>query len=100
MKANLEHYAPYMLYEQQLRAGHTPPAVGTLRPFQRLLGELAAVEAVKLLTRFSPPTTVGRLYTLDLLTLEARHHDVLKLPRCPACGEPARSAPMMRPWSE
>jgi len=100
MKANLTHYEAYLVYERHLRAGNKPCLFGSLAEFGRIVADIAAIEITKLLTNFSPPTTPGRIFTIDFLSLAAEFHDVLKLPRCPACGEPSRQIPMMKPWSE
>jgi bacteriocin biosynthesis cyclodehydratase domain-containing protein len=100
-KANLVHYEPLLVYEQHIAAGRLEARTfGRLPQFARAISEMAAIEVVRLLTHVAPPATVGRLFTFDFLTFEAQFHDVLKLPRCPACGEPSRHKPVMKPWSE
>jgi bacteriocin biosynthesis cyclodehydratase domain-containing protein len=69
---------------------------GALAPYRSLVAAQAAIEALRLLSGFSPPTTIGRFYELDLRSPLATPHDVLKLPRCPACG---RHAPAREAWS-
>lgn len=100
MKANLVHYEPYLLYEAHLRAAPHQRPFGTLPQFGRTVADLAAVEVARLVTQFQPPITRGRIFSLDFLTFRATFHDVLKLPRCPACGEPSQQLPRMRPWTE
>jgi len=56
--------------------------------------EVLALEVVKLLTGFGRAATHGSLFTFDLITLEAKAHPVLKVPRCPACGPTTDRAPV------
>jgi bacteriocin biosynthesis cyclodehydratase domain-containing protein len=100
MKANLEHYGPYLLYEEHLRAGSHQRVFGSLPQFPHIVADVAASEILKLLTGFSAPTTYGRMFTFNFLTLTTEFQEILKLPRCPACGEPSKHLPMMKPWSE
>jgi bacteriocin biosynthesis cyclodehydratase domain-containing protein len=60
--------------------------------------DLLALEAIKILTGFSRPITYGSLFTLDLLTLEAALHPVLKIPRCPQCSPAAAQRPALIIW--
>jgi bacteriocin biosynthesis cyclodehydratase domain-containing protein len=75
--------------------GHPGPAdEGALAPLIGTLAAEAALEAVRLLTGFAPPSTIGRFYAVEARTPERAAHDVLKVPRCPSCGtrEPPREA--------
>lgn len=101
MKANLEHYEEFIAFEDYLDqqgdcSGHF---YGSLVPLPGLVGLLTALEATKMITRFARPTLYGKLYEVDFLTLRAELHEVLKLPRCPACGV-TRRTPLINPWSE
>lgn len=98
MEANLVHYEPYLLSKHHVKTGEQR-IFGHLPQFHRVIADIVAIEVVKLLTNFSLPTTRGRVLTVDFLTLDTEFHEVLKLPRCPACGEPSQQSPMMRPWS-
>ena len=98
-KGNLKHYKQYLLYEEHLRTTPNRRSYGALPQFKRLMADLAATEAAKVLTHFCPPTTIGRVLNLDFLTQETDYHEVLKLPRCPTCGDPSRQLPMMNPWT-
>lgn len=100
MKANLVNYEPYRLYEEHLCAVEHRLAFGSLPQFARIVADLAATEVLKVLTHFSPVTSYGRMFTLNFLTLAGEFQEILKLPRCPMCGEPSQHRPMMKPWSE
>lgn len=100
MKANLAHHEHHRLYEEHLRAGGHQRVFGSLPQFARIVADLAATEVLKLLTRFSPATTYGRMFTFNFLTLTREFQEILKLPRCPMCGEPSQRLPMMKPWPE
>jgi bacteriocin biosynthesis cyclodehydratase domain-containing protein len=61
-------------------------------PFTAAVASLAAMEAVRLATRFTEPLTVGQVLFLDALSGSHRISRVWKLPRCPACMRPRRAA--------
>jgi hypothetical protein len=41
---------------------------------------------MRLLTGFTPPTTIGRFYEFNAVSPVATSHDVLRVPRCESCG--------------
>ena len=101
MKGNLEHHEEFIAFEKYLEQHGTRSDhfYGSLIPLPSVIGSLAALEAIKILTLFASPTLYGRLYEIDFLTLRAELHEILKLPRCPACGV-TRRTPAVKPWSE
>jgi len=68
---------------------------GSVAPFYSLIAAQTALEAMRLLTGFSPPVTVGRFYELSALSPAAASHDVFRVPRCPSCG---RRRTMAQAW--
>jgi bacteriocin biosynthesis cyclodehydratase domain-containing protein len=90
VKANLSHYQQYVLYEDSMRRRPGDHPFGRLPHFPEMLAGMAATEAVKLITSCYPPSTHGRLVITDLLLQESEAHDVLRVPRCPACGRIGR----------
>ncbi len=91
-KANLSHYQQYLLYEDamRLRPGERP--FGWFPHFPSVLAGLAATEVTKIITACYPPATYGRMVVVDLLMARSEAHDVLRIPRCPACGQVDRRA--------
>ncbi len=85
-RGNWPHYDENLAFEEYLSSGAGNADYGCLAPTPGLLGSLAALEAMKLLTGFSYPITCGKIWVFDINTFEARSHVVLKLPRCPSCG--------------
>ncbi|MGE5541640.1 MAG: TOMM precursor leader peptide-binding protein, partial [Bacillota bacterium] len=89
-RGNWPHYDESLAFEEYLAgsssAGEIDVDYGCPAPAPAFLGNLAALEALKLLTGFSYPTTCGKMWTFNMNSFEARHHVVLKLPRCPSCG--------------
>ncbi len=98
-KANLDAYSEYVTFEEYLREkdGRTADH-GHLPSFPAVIGHLIALEVIKHLTQFVPPETYGSIFSINFLTLQAQRHEVLKLPRCPACG-PAANTPPRALWS-
>lgn len=52
----------------------------------RIIGAYASLEAVKMLTRFETPVTLGNLLSIGLEDYTNTLHMVLKVPNCPVCG--------------
>jgi ribosomal protein S12 methylthiotransferase accessory factor len=80
--------------------GHRTPMYPV--PAASLLGGLAALEAIKLLTAYTGARIVGRILVQHLVSLETSHHTVIRLPWCEVCGgEAARLTPPEVPtgWS-
>jgi len=73
------------------------PEVALLSGLAGAIANLLAVEVLKVLTGFSYPITTGAFLSLDLFTMELSRHEVLKLPRCPACG-PFRHRSQAKIW--
>jgi len=57
-----------------------------LSPFIEILGGIMALEVIKYLSGVVSPMTLGKIYTINWLTMETQLHYILKLPRCPVCG--------------
>ncbi|WP_437293931.1 TOMM precursor leader peptide-binding protein [Sorangium sp. So ce426] len=60
------------------------PHAGTMG---QLLGHLVAMEALKVLSAYTPSRLGGRFLIQDLATLETSHHTLVRLPWCKVCGE-------------
>src|SRR5207244_11448921 len=57
-----------------------------LPPMTSLLGDLLALEAIKLVTRYAPSELLGRQLVQNLVSLETTRHTVVRMPWCPVCG--------------
>ncbi len=53
----------------------------------QLLGQLVAMEALKVLSAYTPSRLGGRLLIQDLSTFETSRHTLVRLPWCRCCGE-------------
>ena len=99
VKGNWSNYDENLAFEEYLCTADAGGVdFGCLAPTSGLLGSLAALECLKLLTGFSYPMTCGKLWRFNMNTFEARAHEVLKLPRCPSCGLTAHS-PAEAQWA-
>lgn len=65
---------------------------GYLPPIPGVLGEVAAMEIVKCLGEFVPSDSIGRIIQMNLVSHGFVVRRVLKVPRCPDCGEKTRIA--------
>lgn len=94
LKSNMSDYEEYLLLESHLKEDDLHSGALMINPGM----DLAALEVAKILTGFVAPTTIGQLFTLNLLTLASRSHPVLKIPRCPSCGASHQRRPQPRLW--
>lgn len=62
-----------------------------------ITAQLAVSEVLRFLAGFAPPTTFGAFLSLNPQVATIVRHDLLKLPRCPACG-PGRYHPQPMIW--
>jgi bacteriocin biosynthesis cyclodehydratase domain-containing protein len=61
-------------------------AFGGLPAHQRLMADLAVLEALKHVLRYRSPRIYNRLVTVDFLDHRSWEEPVWKYPRCPRCG--------------
>jgi len=98
LKGNLTHYDEYMAYERYVwEKGGDQREFPKLDPFAEIVAGHLTLEIVKILSKFAAPVTYGHIYTINFFTLEAKLHEILKLPRCPACS-PKRNIPSRKTW--
>jgi molybdopterin-synthase adenylyltransferase len=92
-KSNATHLQEYEVFDEYLRNNpdHNVKQ-GSLRPFESILGSVAALEVVHALTQLADPKSVGSLVVFDFASLALETHPILRLPRCPSCS-PTRGKP-------
>ena len=73
-----------------LRAPPPPRRRSYLAPMSALLGDLVALEAVKVLTEYVPSELVGRTLVQNLISYQTSLHGLVPMPWCPVCGGAAR----------
>lgn len=96
-QGNWTHFEENAAFQKYLLSGKAKGDYGCLAPMSGFLGNLAAMECIRLLTGMTDPITCGKLWTFNVNTFEAQPHEVLKLPRCPSCGL-APKAPTKALW--
>ncbi len=85
--ANSDHPSDaHALHQALLSARPAARARTYLAPMAGLLGNLLALEAVRIITRFTPSRLVGRLVVQNLDSLETTSHAVVRMPWCDVCG--------------
>jgi ribosomal protein S12 methylthiotransferase accessory factor len=57
-----------------------------LAPMGPMLGHLLALQALQLISEYTPSKLVGRLLVQNLVTLETTYHTVTRMPWCEVCG--------------
>jgi bacteriocin biosynthesis cyclodehydratase domain-containing protein len=65
---------------------------GGFAPFHHVVAGNAASEATRFIGGYAPPTMVGRCIEIDGALLTTKRHDVLRVPKCPACQSVRSSA--------
>jgi bacteriocin biosynthesis cyclodehydratase domain-containing protein len=65
---------------------HYAPEQGGLEAFSAIIAGHVALEAVRLLTGLSEPSTIARYYLFNASAPDSEVHNVLRVPRCPSCG--------------
>jgi ribosomal protein S12 methylthiotransferase accessory factor len=63
-----------------------PRARSFLGPMAGLTGQSMAMEAIKLLTRYTVSILPGRFLVQNLVSGESAHHKLLRMPWCEVCG--------------
>ena len=91
MASNATELQGYLAYQNQTGLSKNE---GFLGPLWSTLAEQVALEMARIISGFAPPKTIGRLYEFEATTPLAEGHDVLRIPRCPACNlkDPKREA--------
>jgi bacteriocin biosynthesis cyclodehydratase domain-containing protein len=97
-RANWSYYDENLAFEEHLAEKRPEVDYGCLASFSGFLGNLAALEATKLLTGFLPPLTCGKFITFHVGDFDVQSHEIMKLPRCPTCGIVAKR-PKTALWS-
>jgi len=71
------------------------PDQGGLEAFNSIIAGQLALEAIRLLTGLSEPSTIARYYLFNASAPGSEAHNVLRVPRCPSCGN---SNVLRRAW--
>lgn len=97
-RANADHASDH---ESIYRHWHTvqdcPPNWPVLPPATQLLGNQLALDALRVIGGQRLSAAYGKVLHIDLDSLLCQAHEVLKLPRCPACSR-SRLRPLTRIW--
>jgi len=97
-RANSEHPGDHAaIYRHWKDTVETPDDWPVHPAFAAIVGNYLALDIQRVLAGNQVSVFLGRMFHLDFQTLESRFHDVLKLPRCPACSR-ERSRPLTRIW--
>ena len=90
--SNASELQSYLAYQKQTELSKNE---GFLNPLWSTLAEQVTLEVARIISGFAPPKTIGRLYEFEATTPLVEGHDVLRLPRCPACN---LKQPKREPW--
>ena len=97
-RANSEHPEDHeAIYRHWKETSLTPDDWPTVTPYAEIVGGYLTLDIQRVLGGGHLSMFSGRLLHIDLHTFESRFHELLKLPRCPACSR-ARNRPLTRIW--
>ncbi len=85
LNSNLPDLQDFLTYKSQVMNNHQPMDEGFFAPLWSLVASQTVIEVARILSGFSPPTTIGRFYEMSVTSPMSVGHDVLRLPRCPVC---------------
>lgn len=95
LASNAPELQSYVGFRKQTSATTSSKSEGFLNPLWSTLAEQVTLEMARIISGFAPPKTIGRLYEFEATTPLVEGHDVLRLPRCPACS---LKQPKREPW--
>ncbi len=98
LQSNLAVDREYLFYKEYLRKNPNQTDLGSTNSFAASIGNLLALEVIKIISGFTFPSTLGYEFTIDFCSLETKLHPVLKLPRCPVCSK-TRTTPTKEDWN-
>jgi len=82
------------MYRKSTASAKAWPALASLTA---AVGQLVSLDLIQVIGGKRLSAALGRVIHLDPAAFQSRHHEVLKLPRCPACSR-LRERPMTRIW--
>jgi ribosomal protein S12 methylthiotransferase accessory factor len=74
------------LQEALLQKRPSPRARALLAPMPSLVGSAIVVDAIALISGYSPARLIGRLLVINLRSLETTLHTIVPMPWCAVCG--------------
>jgi bacteriocin biosynthesis cyclodehydratase domain-containing protein len=95
VSSNIAELDNHLAYRNQLASSESPGNEGLLPGLISVIAGQVALEVVRLITGFAPPKTIGRFYEFDATSPTVVGHEVLRVPRCPAC---ISRNPKMEAW--
>lgn len=94
--SQMEFYEEYCAWKEWVKTNgkhQRAQAVG-LFAFTEMTAAMAAIEIIKYITEIYEPATYNKFISINALSLDVIHHQVLKLPRCPSCGGARHRVPL------
>lgn len=96
-RANAEHPSDHeAIYRHWRNTDGIPDDWPAIPPFANIVGNHLALDVQRVLAGHLS-AFLGRVFYIDLNTCESHFHEVLKLPRCPACSR-GRERPLTKVW--
>ena len=93
--ANAQHLREQVALQEAILRSGTPLRSRTyLGPMLSHAGHLIALEALKILSGYTPSSVGGRVLRQNLVTLETTLHTIISLPWCEVCG--GAGGPLLR----
>ncbi|AYG64421.1 TOMM precursor leader peptide-binding protein [Rhizobium jaguaris] len=97
-ESHLPHRAEYFAFKRNIAAPWMVVNADSPPPALRMAAAMVSLEAVRILSRQSFPSTFQTLVELELSTYNLQTHTLVRVPFCDACG-PQNRQPLRRAWS-
>ena len=85
VSSNISELDNHQAYRNLLASSESPSNEGLFPAMNSVIGGQVALEVVRLISGFAPPKTIGRFYEFNATSPTVVGHEVLRVPRCPAC---------------
>jgi bacteriocin biosynthesis cyclodehydratase domain-containing protein len=95
--SNMPDFEDYEAYKREKKSNNETAHDAFFAPLWSLTASHAAIEVARTISGFAPPKTMGRFYIMEAMSPTLVGHDVVRLPRCPACNP---SRPRNQAWDE
>ncbi|HYX26968.1 MAG TPA: TOMM precursor leader peptide-binding protein [Pyrinomonadaceae bacterium] len=88
VNSNLEFYDEYRAWTEWVAKANPQQRAlpGLLPALTAMVASMTMIEIIKHVTQFYEPEIYNKFVSINVLTLEVISHQLLKLPRCYACG--------------
>jgi bacteriocin biosynthesis cyclodehydratase domain-containing protein len=85
-ESNMDDLQDFKAYKETIVENNIVNDEGFFPPLWEVIAAQTSIEVVRIILGFIPPKTIGSFYEFKITSPSTTNHDVLRLPRCPACN--------------